>query len=89
MTEDFCNSHFSFEEKKRSFFPEHPLVCPTFHKPRIKRLINLEDFSLHHQNLICISRRPHSGVPPEGAPGPALHGGHGPHINPLYVTMNE
>ena len=38
--------------------------------------------------------RPHGGVPPAvaphgGAPCPALHGAHGPHINPLYVTRVE
>ena len=94
MVDEFCNSHFSFEEKRELFFPDHAVVCRTCHKPRIKRLIDLHDFSIRHQNLICMFGRPHGGVPPAvaphgGAPGPALHGAHGPHINPLYVTRVE
>ena len=94
MVDEFCNSHFSFEEKRELFFPDHAIVCRTCHKPRIKRLIDLHDFSIRHQNLICMFGRPHGGVPPagaphDGAPGPALHGAHGPHINPLYVTRVE
>ena len=84
MVDEFCNSHFSFEEKRELFFPDHAVVCRTCHKPRIKRLIDLHDFSIRHQNLICMFGRPHGG-----APGPALHGAHGPHINPLYVTRVE
>ena len=84
MVDEFCNSHFSFEEKRELFFPDHAVVCRTYHKPRIKRLIDLHDFSIRHQNLICMFGRPHGG-----APGPALHGAHGPHINPLYVTRVE
>ena len=88
------NSHFSFEERRELFFPDHAVVCRTCHKPRIKRLIDLHDFSIRHQNLICMFGRPHVGVPPAvaphgGAPGPTLHGAHGPHINPLYVTRVE
>ena len=81
-------------EKRDIFFPEHPVVCRTCHKPRVKRLINLEDFSDRHQELICMSGRPHGrvpaaagGVPPGVPPVPASHAG--PHINPLYVTRNE
>ena len=110
MVDEFCNSHFSFVEKREIFFPEHPVVYRTCHKPRVKRLINLNDFSLHHQGLICMFGRPHGGarggarggapaaVPPAGAAivpagggaphGGAPPGGHGPHINPLYVTIN-
>ena len=103
MVDEFCSSPFSFREKRDIFFPEHPVVCRTCHKPRVKRLINLEDFSARHQELICMSGRPHgrvpaAGVPPAGVPGgvppaggvppvPAPHAG--PHINPLYVTRNE
>ena len=94
MVDEFCNSHFSFEEKRELFFPDHDVICRTCHKPRIKRLINLQDFSIRHQNLICMFGRPHGGVPPAvaphgGAPCPTLHGAHGPHINPLYVRRVE
>ena len=155
MVDEFCNSRFSFREKRDIFFPDHPVVCRTCHKPRVKRLINLNDFSLHHQGLICMFGRPHGrarggapaavplagaaivpaggGVPPAAVPpaavppaavppgivppgivppgivppaavppagaaivpagggaphGGAPPGGHGPHINPLYVTIN-
>ena len=102
MVKTFCNSNFSFNEKRDLFFPAHPAICRTCRRPRIKRLIDLNDFSLHHQNLICMFDHPHAvvpaavppagGIPPAGAPhggapGPAPHGG--PHINPLYVTRNE
>ena len=104
MVEEFCSSSFSFREKREIFFPEHPVMYRTYHKPRVKRLINLEDFSLDHQELICMFGRPHGGVPAAagaavvpadgGVPGsippvPAPNVGHGPHINPLYVTRNE
>ena len=46
MVDEFCNSHFSFEEKRELFFPENAVVCRTSHKSRIKRLINLQDFSI-------------------------------------------
>ena len=76
MMEDFCNSHFSFNEKRDLFFPAHPVIYRTCRRPRIKRLIDLNDFSLHHQNLICMFGHPHAvvpaagggGVPPAGAP---------------------
>ena len=91
MVEEFCSSSFSFREKREIFFLEHPIMYRTCHKPRVKRLINLEDFSLDHQELICMLGRPHGGVPGVGGipPVPAPHVGHGPHINPLYVTRNE
>ena len=76
----------------------------------MKRLINLEDFSVRHQKLICMFGHPHDRVPAAGRtiatggtpaaivpagggggvpPVPVFHADYGPHINPLYVTMNE
>ena len=86
MVDVFCRSHFSFNEKKDLFFPVHPVICRTCRRPRIKRLIDLNDFSLHHQNLICMFGHPHAvvpavtgggGVPPAGGipPAGAPHGG--------------
>ena len=72
MVDEFCNSHFGFQEKRELFFPDHAVICRTCHKPRIKRLIDLHDFSIRHQNMICMFGRPHGGVPPAGAHGAAV-----------------
>ena len=66
MVDEFCGSRFSFREKREIFFPDHPIVCRTCHKPRVKRLINLEDFSVRHQKLICMFGLPHGCVPAAG-----------------------
>ena len=94
MVDEFCNSHFSFIEKRKIFFPEHHIVCRTCHKPRVKRLINLEDFSLRHQHggFHDIGAPPTAIInPPAGAAIIPLDGDPpgDPHINPLYVTRNE
>ena len=80
MVDAFCNSHFSYQEKRDLFFPEKPVICRTCHHPRVKKKINLGDFSANLQNMICMF-----GV---------LFGGddagvHGVHMNPHYVTRNE
>ena len=74
MVDEFCGSRFSFREKREIFFPDHPVVCRTCHKPRVKRLINLEDFSVRHQKLICMFGHPHGRVPATGTIA-ALAGG--------------
>ena len=94
MVDEFCNSRFSFREKRDIFFPDHPVVCRTCHKPRVKRLINWEDFSLHHQHggfhdagatpTAIINPPAGAAIIPVGGDPPG-----DPHINPLYVTRNE
>ena len=81
MVDAFCNSHFSYQEKRDLFFPEKPVICRTCHHPRVKKKINLGDFSANLQNMICML----------GAPlgGDAAAGVHGVHMNPHYVTRNE
>ena len=81
MVDAFCNSHFSYQEKRDLFFPEKPVICRTCHHPRVKKKINLGDFSAYLQNMICML----------GAPlgGDAAAGVHGVHMNPHYVTRNE
>ena len=66
MVDEFCSSRFSFREKMEIFFLDHPIVCRTCQKQRVKRLINLEDFSVRHQKLICMFGRPHGRVPEAG-----------------------
>ena len=71
MVDAFCNSHFSYQEKRDLFFPEKPVICRTCHHPRVKKKIDLGDFSANHQNMICMFGGPHggaaAGVPHGGA----------------------
>ena len=54
------------EKEREMFFPDHSIVCRTCYKPRVKRLINLEDFSVRYQKLICMFGHPHDRVPAAG-----------------------
>ena len=74
MVDEFCGSLFSCRKKRVIFFPDHFIECRTYHKPRVKRLINLEDFSVRHQKLICMFGQPHGRVPAAGTIA-ALAGG--------------
>ena len=73
MVDTFCRCHLSYNEKRDLFFPPNPVTCRTCHKPRIKKKIDLNDFSNQHQNLICMSGGPHGphGVAPGALPGVA------------------
>ena len=61
MVDAFCNSHFSYQEKRDLFFPEKPVICRTCHHPRVKKKINLGDFSANLQNMICMLGAPLGG----------------------------
>ena len=85
MVDRFTQSHFSTQEKRNIFFPPNPVTCRTYHKPRVKHRLDLNDFSARHQSMICMLGRPH-GVGPGHLPHAAPHG-HGAHPN--YVTRFE
>ena len=97
MVNAFRNSYFSYQ-KKDLFFPEKPVICRTCNHPRVKKKINLGDFSANHQNMIYMFGGLHGGAA-VGAPhggagtgvplGGAAAGVHGVHMNPNYITRNE
>ena len=102
MINAFCRSHFSYNEKRNLFFSQHPRTCPHCHLPKIKRRLNLNNFTRVHRALICTcalqgeQAAGHGAVGPgaggAGAVGPgaggAGHGGHGG-AAPNFVTMAQ
>ena len=80
MINAFCRSHFSYNEKRNLFFSQHPRTCPHCHLPKIKRRLNLNNFTRVHR-----AAGPGAGGP--GAVG-AGHGGHGG-AAPNFVTMAQ
>ena len=88
MINAFCRSHFSYNEKRNLFFSQHPRTCPHCHLPKIKRRLNLNNFTRVH-------RAPPAPSPTAGGPGAggaghggAGHGGHGG-AAPNFVTMAQ
>ena len=85
-------------KKKDLFFFFYSVICRTCHHPRVKKKINLGDFSANLQNMICMFGGLHGGAA-VGAPhggagtgvplGGAAAGVHGVHMNPNYITRNE
>ena len=84
MINAFCRSHFSYNEK-RNFFSKNPRTCPHCHLPKIKRRLNLNNFTRVHR-----AAGPGAGGPGGGGPGAggAGHGGHGG-AAPNFVTMAQ
>ena len=60
MSNNFLTSTLGFLEKKNIFFPNGINICHTCNKPIIERKINLNNFSLYHQNMICMGHLNHS-----------------------------
>ena len=88
MINAFCRSHFSYNEKRNLFFSQHPRTCPHCHLPKIKRRLNLNNFTRVHRAPPAPS--PTAGGPGAGGPGAggAGHGGHGG-AAPNFVTMAQ
>ena len=80
MINAFCRSHFSYNEKRNLFFSQHPRTCPHCHLPKIKRRLNLNNFTRVHR-----AAGPGAGGPGAGGAG---HGGHGG-TAPNFVTMAQ
>ena len=80
MINAFCRSHFSYNEKRNLFFSQHPRTCPHCHLPKIKRRLNLNNFTRVHR-----AAGPGAGGPGAGGAG---HGGHGG-AAPNFVTMAQ
>ena len=63
MSNNFLTSTLGFLEKKNIFFPNGINICHTCNKPIIEKKINLNNFSLYHQNMICMGLLNHSHPP--------------------------
>ena len=91
MINAFCRSHFSYNEKRNLFFSQHPRTCPHCHLPKIKRRLNLNNFTRVHRAPPAPS--PTAGGPGAGGAGHGGHGGagHGGHggAAPNFVTMAQ
>ena len=63
MSNNFLTSPLGCLEKKNIFFPNGIKICHTCNKPIIETKINLNNFSLYHQNMICMKHINHSHPP--------------------------
>ena len=86
MINAFCRSHFSYNEKRNLFFSQHPRTCPHCHLPKIKRRLNLNNFTRVHRAAGPGAGGPGAGGAGHGGHGGAGHGGHGG-AAPNFVTM--
>ena len=73
---DLHNLILTLKEKRNIFFPPNPVACRTWHKPRVKHRLDLNDFSARHQNMICMFRRTY-GVGAGGGTGAGVGPGAG------------
>ena len=62
MVDNFTHSNFTHQELRNIFFPPHPVTCRSCQKPRLKKRLNINDFSPNHRNMVCIPGRPHGTV---------------------------
>ena len=88
MINAFCRSHFSYNEKRNLFFSQHPRTCPHCHLPKIKRRLNLNNFTRVHRAAGPGAGGPGAVGPGHGGHGGAGHGGHGG-AAPNFVTMAQ
>ncbi len=88
MINAFCRSHFSYNEKRNLFFSQHPRTCPHCHLPKIKRRLNLNNFTRVHRAAGPGAGGPGAGGAGHGGHGGAGHGGHGG-AAPNFVTMAQ
>ena len=88
MINAFCRSHFSYNEKRNLFFSKHPRTCPHCHLPKIKRRLNLNNFTRVHRAAGPGAGGPGAVGPGHGGHGGAGHGGHGG-AAPNFVTMAQ
>ena len=70
----FCRSHFTYQEKRNVFFPQRPRICQNCHLPKAKKKIDYTQFNILHQGLICMCV--HGGAGGHGGAA-AGHGGAG------------
>ena len=82
MVDRFTQTRFYTQEKRNIFFPPNPVICRTCHKPRVKHRLDLNDFSALHQNMICMSGRPHGGGAGGEGAGAGAGGGAGAGVGP-------
>ena len=78
----FCRSHFTYQEKRNVFFPQRPRICQNCHLPKAKKKIDYTQFNILHQGLICMcvhgGAGGHGGAAAgHGGAGAAGHGGAG------------
>ena len=74
MINAFCRSHFSYNEKRNLFFSQHPRTCRHCHLPKIKRRLNLNNFTRVHRALICTCALQGGQAAGHGAVGPGAGG---------------
>ena len=53
MVDNFCQSHFSADEKRNIFFHRNPRICNICNRPITKKTLNINNFSNNHRALVC------------------------------------
>ena len=53
MVDNFCQSHFSADEKRNIFFHRNPRICNMCNRPITKKTLNINNFSNNHRALVC------------------------------------
>ena len=59
--EEFLDIEFTRDELRNIIFPEKPVTCRSYHKPRINKKLSVAHFSEEHRAKICTvgSYHPH------------------------------